>query len=209
MRNLAISRRHRAIAIHEAAHAIAGICFHFDFHYVTIVPTGTVSGQVEFKVESEKSDLAQWSDRRLENYLTVMLAGPAASKKQHANANPNDQTLFSDYYQAHVLIIALKKHDRQTYFKHMEKKAKRFVESHWPEIEAVAAALLEKRTLQADAVRAAMRAATPAAGRARARVPLDDQPKPAPARQSYRRASYRLLGAGPPGRPSRPLKPNI
>ena len=42
------------------------------------------------------------------------------------------------------------------YFKYIEARAKNFVEKFWYEIEAVAAALVERKTLSADEVRIAM-----------------------------------------------------
>jgi hypothetical protein len=146
-----MSRRQRHIAIHEAAHAVAALCFRFNFHYVTIIPTDDAVGQVKFT----KRNRALWSDRRLENYLIVTLAGPAASMKQHPHSHPLGYAL-ADYDEARHLIFDLKKYAPDTYLRLMEGRAKHFVESHWPQIEAVAAGLIEHGTLKPDDVQAAM-----------------------------------------------------
>ena len=64
-----------------------------------------------------------------------------------------------DYAEFDRIIDDMRMHSPDVaagYFKYIEARAKNFVEKFWYEIEAVAAALVERKTLSADEVRIAM-----------------------------------------------------
>lgn len=161
-------RERRALestAYHEAGHAVAAIESRRAILLLTIVPTDESHGHML------KTKTPDWvrpdinEDRRttawLEREILLGLAGPAAEarftgRRNHVGAS-------SDYKSVVNLASHLYGFGKvlQTYVDYMVARAEAFVAAplHWVQIEYLAAALMEHRTLKPKAIREACRAA--------------------------------------------------
>lgn len=145
-------------AVHEAGHVIAGMTFGMRFDFVTIeqqresgrlLSNGRVQGFAQSvpdyasapETKNDPRSLMFWQDM-----LTVVLAGPAAHKKRHPRANFLTYAV-SDLEEACRLIRDIHGHnDREVYFV-IEARAAELIERQWSKVEALAAVLVERRTL--------------------------------------------------------------
>jgi hypothetical protein len=144
-------------AIHEAGHAVAAIMLSIRFDEVTIEPLesgegGSVRGFAQYtpnyvsdpETKDEPESLAFW-----QNLMVVCLAGPAANRRCQC-ANWRGYAV-GDLQEVLRLINDIHRHSekkvRETYYKFLEALASELVEKFWPRVEALATALVERRTL--------------------------------------------------------------
>ena len=147
----------RAIAIHEAAHAVVAVKLGFCIKTISIVAG---EGRTVFRrnplrgINIDDCEVTDRAHRQIEKFILATLAGPAA----HAIAAPDlwnpeqggHHFGRGDYDIANDLVSKLNGFPAATESAHrifLEVAAKDLVERHWGVIEKVAAALLEKETL--------------------------------------------------------------
>jgi ATP-dependent Zn protease len=141
-------------AYHEAGHAVLGCLLGRIPLSVTIVPRGPVVGETFFDTEVPafaRSYFNQSAAKRsyTEQRVLTELGGTAAHDilmpgRQHDVA---DET---DLYYTRQLIIELVSmaEDRDAYLVASQKRATELLQANWPWVEAVARALVERKTLQ-------------------------------------------------------------
>jgi hypothetical protein len=162
------------VAHHEAGHAVAAVYFYKPFIHVTIVPYGDSAGHVKYaKMPRSIKNAAIVGDHENPRYiqwveydLITTLAGGIA----HAKFNPKsdwregigdhgEDVLCSPGSDIQNVIHRVddlhgKGPVADAYYAYVRARAVAFVERRWPEIQLVAAALLERKTLSSDEVRA-------------------------------------------------------
>ena len=168
----------RTSAIHEAAHAVAAVLVSQGIKRVTIVPHGNSFGHVIPRkpprklyeaVESGTPTPAQRA--MVEGYVVYILAGPEAARRYRGRS---DHIGASDDRKAvDAWMSPLEANDdvRAAWLRYLKLRAKVFVDRHWPEINAVADALIMRWTLSEDDVLEAIRAVSARAVRTPVRPP--------------------------------------
>lgn len=161
-----------ATAYHEAGHAVVAFYLCIAFKYVTIIPGKGCFGHLKPKplfrssenpgvicrlFHDNKYDRVR---RKAEKNATVLMAGmeaqrrfrPSSVRSYHGTKDDTDVLDYLEYFAA----------DKELWFwqKQLRAQAKNLIASHWPAVEAVAAALLERKRLTGDEVRAVIDAAS-------------------------------------------------
>lgn len=147
----------RAVAHHEAGHAVADFYHDFSVRLVTIVPDHKTAGRVELAFWPEVE-----ADRRLaEDMLLCFACGPEAERRYLRRRNKFG-AVSSDYMQGELLfrLIGIEKPDFE--FLLLDELARQYVEAHWQEIRAVAQELLDRGTLTGDELRQVIHESTDA-----------------------------------------------
>jgi ATP-dependent Zn protease len=145
-----------AVAHHEAGHAIASFRRKRGIRHVTIVPAADYAGRVaHYKAPAsfQAIDEGRLSNAQVEDRVLISLAGPEAERKfsgryDHAGAS-SDHDWVVDLLMKHSGSAE----EVNAWSKLMHLRARGFVEHHWEDIEAVAAALLERRTIKGSDVK--------------------------------------------------------
>ena len=144
----------QSTAYHEAGHAVASWHVHAPTKNLSIIPDDSSLGQhfsgPYFAGVNPEFDDSPRCQRRLENKALVFLAGPAAQRR----FNPHGYRHYdgkSDYHEAIDLLsyIAFEREELGAYIRLIEIRARNFVgrPNMWAAIEAVAAALLDRREI--------------------------------------------------------------
>jgi len=169
-----IRHRDHSTAIHEAGHAVASLSLHRRFHRVTIVPAADSLGHVAptwLKYGDYEFDDSPRGVDRAEKEIIICYAGPLASRKL-APRSKWRCTGSADFARASQFLTYLSREDSQyniLYDKLLWREAELLVEFHWEDINSVADALLEHRTLDHAGVYAAIE-------RAQGREPVEIEP---------------------------------
>ena len=163
------------VAYHEAAHAVAHVRLELPLTYVTIVADDDYAGCAYG--ERPKSIVDKWNDgdrddaevrHYVERELVNMRVANIAQRKKFPRSPTNDTHKLgderflisgSDTSQMARIADDLFGGDEDVaieYLQFINARAHSFVRRHWPDIERVALALLEHKTLTADQVREAM-----------------------------------------------------
>ena len=132
--------RDRAIAYHEAGHAVAAFALDIPVLYATIVPDGENEGHVQF-ADQEVS---------VQDVATVALAGPAAQEHGQRRKGPNASDYLTDVMNALACLReVLPEGEATRWGRYLEQRAKDIVtsEAYWPAVEAVAKELVQHRKL--------------------------------------------------------------
>ena len=127
----------RAIAYHEAGHAVISMKLGYRCLYVTIIPDGNRLGHV-----CCEDPLAGGHDDKIKHALKVLIAASLAESKHIGSRTWGDA---DDRVKA--TNLALLATDRNTeraeaLINEMIGEARKLVEQHWPDIEALAEQLL-------------------------------------------------------------------
>jgi hypothetical protein len=156
-----MTRPRKTRAIHEAGHAVAAVCHNIGFKYVTLIPGGVPGdtlenpshGHIKLKPMPRSAGLGLWERR-----LIVCLAGPAAHHKLHPYAHwlgyaagdiGTASDIIKNIYFQHGKVA-------EAHYEYAKARATALIENNWQQVEAVAAALIERDTLTSDDVRRAM-----------------------------------------------------
>jgi hypothetical protein len=164
-----MTRPKRTVAIHEAGDAVAAVLHDIPFKLATIVPGRVDShgrpyeGHVLLKHPPKKYSDPETKDTPAaldfwHRRLIVTLAGPAAHKKLHPYAHWLGYA-SADIGEADHVTRDIHQCDRpviHAHYKYIEALATACIENNWTEVEAVAAALIERGTLSDREVRVAM-----------------------------------------------------
>ena len=128
-----------AIAFHEAGHAVVSMKLGYKCLYVTIVPDGSRLGHV-----CCEDPLIGGHDDKIKHALKVLIAASLAERKHNGS-----QTWGDAEDRVKATNLALQATDRDTehaeaLINEMIGEARKLVEQHWPDIEALAERLLIK-----------------------------------------------------------------
>jgi hypothetical protein len=153
--------RLRRVAVHEAGHAVAAVLFRHGLRRATVEPgedslghilTNRLPRSVRRALELEWPTAAQ--RRRVDGFLTMLLAGPAAERRlagrwNHVGAG-------QDYADAADVAMRASQDeaDMNSQIEAAVGRSIAFADDHWPAIEAVAEALAMRGTLTGGEVRA-------------------------------------------------------
>lgn len=165
MRRPRPSKKLTATAYHEAGHAIVHVRLGLPLKAATIVlnpeheTLGSATSGAKPKTVEPEWDTSKRTVTWLEKHIIAFLAGPAAEMRFTGRANHVGAS--RDYHDA-VRYASFIHSDREALSAYLRLQgiiAKLYVTSPrwWPAIEAVAAALLKRRTLSGRAVRAIVR----------------------------------------------------
>lgn len=163
----------RAVAFHEAGHAVVAKCLGLSVLTVSIVENKDLRGRVAhdwFEAIDYQDDDDDAIHRQMEKKIMAALAGPAAEaiaapetyhRDRHSGFGGGDfdvaEGLLERIHGLRVKIAA-------AHLQYLELAAKAWVEQHWKAIESVSTALLEKGTLDESS---SARRCGPAEGSAR------------------------------------------
>lgn len=152
------SRIERA-ACHEAGHAIAAILQRRRFKHATIVEQEGATGHVRFFRDENMDPAVVEDDKRiyakLEREIIISFGGHAA--EEVLTGKRYRKAFRSDFESIAAMVLQV--HDdvelRDAYFKYLYLKTRELLGRplNWMSVEAVAKALLERKTLKANEVR--------------------------------------------------------
>jgi hypothetical protein len=141
----------KAIAYHEAGHAVAMWHGKLKFQTGSIEPREGSSGRVThqalkgIRLDIDDTPLARI---RSENFIIACLAGPTAQRRYNAHSfrhyHAGDD---HDLALTHALRLCGNGASTAAYIEWLKIRAKDLVEVRWPSVERVAAGLLENGTL--------------------------------------------------------------
>ena len=154
-------------AYHEAGHMVAAWDLGLPVAGATIVPDSDSFGHVRVPFE-DRVRYADWVDEDgyLEAFLVVYFAGVAAGEKHTGVPTPEVAVELSlgdpgtDHYNAADLILSLAGDDpdsQEEVGARAQRHARFLVEARWEQVEAVAAVLLERETLEEGVCRQALK----------------------------------------------------
>jgi ATP-dependent Zn protease len=148
-----------ATAFHEAGHAVAAWDLGFPPDHLTIVPTDTTDGMLEYTnplhgldLDFDESDDAM---RRKECAIMICLAGPEAQRlwRRRSWRARHGQ---SDIEHAVDVASSIHRpgHEVEPYIEHCRTKTERILIDRWPIVERLAQELLSRRTMSGAEVAA-------------------------------------------------------
>jgi hypothetical protein len=148
-----------ATAYHEAGHAVVGAVRGRASIFVTIVPDGGAAGKNEFSKDGPpefKSHLGDSPEKRayIETRILTKVAGTAA----HDLRFPERAHDAGDEYDERCARAIIEDNagwadrDRDSYFQQLQETARCLLQTNWPWVEAVARALIERKTISAAEV---------------------------------------------------------
>jgi ATP-dependent Zn protease len=146
-------------AYHEAGHAVVGAAGGRAPIFVTIIPDGGAAGKNEFPKDGRpefKSHFGDSPEKRayIETRILIEVAGTIAHdlrfpERGHDAGDANDERC------ARALIeenAGWADNDRDSYLEQLKKTARGLLQANWPWVEAVARALIERKTISTEEV---------------------------------------------------------
>ncbi|MEO8564102.1 MAG: hypothetical protein ABI601_18620 [bacterium] len=155
------------IAHHEAGHAALDIYFEHDLECVTVVADGDAAGGTLVDRggdESLRYEDEEQSQVPFERRIMSALAGEIAQRRFNPGS-VEDEHAGSDRLEVHDYLDELDcptQEIRDAYWRLLRLRAEHLVERLWPRVEAIAALLVERKTISGDEARQAFAAAGPA-----------------------------------------------
>ena len=153
----ALEEHEEGTAYHEAGHAVIGFLIGRPPLSTTIIPDGSGAvGKTEFEngcPESFKSAFNQSrkKQRRVEVMVVTQVAGCLAQSIKFPE-RPRDPGDDMDEHLARDLVMERSWQDIDIYLANARAQASALLNEHWPWVEAVAKALIERKTLTGDEV---------------------------------------------------------
>src|SRR3954471_6910286 len=143
----------RPTAFHEAGHAVAAYVLGRPIKHATIVPEQWKLGHVRLggrhhAQRLETTTVGVQARFRLECDVIGAFAGPEAERR--ATGRANNVGARSDHGYAADVALALAGGDEKeanAYIRWVRRRAERLIEQYWTQVEAVAALLMERRTV--------------------------------------------------------------
>jgi ATP-dependent Zn protease len=148
----------RRTAYHEAGHAFIAWRQHVRIKRVTIKPHGEMLGSVT-KIFSGKEgrdlearDITLNVRDKIEKHIRVSLAGWEAERRFDRTAS--ESWSICDYGDAldYMMRLAGSQREIDLYFALLRYQTKEMLRSGWPQVKALAAALLERETLRGNEI---------------------------------------------------------
>ena len=141
------------IAIHEAAHTVAGDVLGINMAVVSIAPAesltfisfGRSTPRVSLRREFLDALPEEFRRREVMRRAMVLVAGQVGEKL--AGFRKRFYRWSKDYGEARDLVVA------KELLIEAEKRVEKLLQDHWPAVEALAAALVERRYLEEDQFR--------------------------------------------------------
>jgi hypothetical protein len=155
-----------ATAYHEAGHVVVAVWLNIWLRRkaATIIPDSTegFDGMVWTQWSFRGRPDVEITDRmyvRLERHIVVSLAGehaqrkyrPSSVRSRHGDSDRQDAVDILSH-----LVPNMSSNEFTLHYRLLNERAKNLVEAHWPQIIAVANALLERKTLTEQEVREVM-----------------------------------------------------
>lgn len=147
------------VAYHEAGHAVVARWLHLKFKMVTIVPGEDSLGHLLHvpTPRSENPELNPWTDRmrlQMERYAMCALAGVAAQRRLRPSSVRSYHGSV-DYANVVKRLDCFAGDDKEItlWARLLAHRVRNLIALRWPAVEAVAAALLERKRLTGDEVR--------------------------------------------------------
>ena len=147
----------KATAYHEAGHAVAGWRLGCPILRVTVTPSGdylgSVAGDNPIRHMFPDVDGAPEVDQAMREAVIILLAGSVAQKRFDASSWREFHGA-SDFDFAGDLLLRLGGNGERAseISDELNRQAEVLVERHWPEVGAVATALLEQHDMDGEAV---------------------------------------------------------
>jgi ATP-dependent Zn protease len=144
-----------ATAFHEAGHAVAALSV--GLKVVSITIERTVRGGSNWQIFAGLTQV-HLDEADAQRTALVYLAGPAASKRYRDEYQPGmDEDFLAadraiDAAAGECRSISAYAHRRARIALHVRAAALHIAEGYWPEVSAIANALLELKTIEGDAV---------------------------------------------------------
>jgi hypothetical protein len=147
-----------ATAYHEAGHAVVGAVRDRPPCWVTIVAADGAAGKAEFPNDGQKYtshfDISPEKRCHIETRILTAVAGTIAHDlwlpgRAHDRGDERDDICAYDFI-ADAGWVGDK--DRNSYFQQLQEEAHGLLKTHWSWVEAVARALIERKTLQREEV---------------------------------------------------------
>jgi ATP-dependent Zn protease len=143
-----------ATAYHEAGHAVVGAVRGRPPIFVTIIPDGRIAGKNEFPEDCRpefKNHFGDSPEKRayIETRILTEVAGTAA----HDLHIPERAHDWSDAYDEQCASTLIDENagwadsEPDSYFQQLQETARGLLQTNWPWVEAVARALIERKTI--------------------------------------------------------------
>lgn len=160
MNGEAVSQRLWATACHEAGHAVVGDALGQTLRFVTIEPKGHVLGETSWygRVPTPLST-SYWTERRRIEARILSLYSGVFAEKEITGRRHNWTGAAADNERIGQLALWLESDLASVYLRWARQKARKIVNTHILEVEAVAHSLMNHRTLNRQGLREATRSA--------------------------------------------------
>lgn len=148
-----------ATAYHEAGHAVIGALRGRAPTFVTIIPDGRVAGKNEFPEDLRpefKNHLDDSPEKRayIETRILIELAATVAHDRRFP-ARVHDAGDAHDERCARAIIqdnAGWADNNRKGYFQQLQDTVRGLLQTNWPWVEAIARALIERRTISGEEI---------------------------------------------------------
>jgi hypothetical protein len=152
-------QRDEVVAYYESGHVIIVNCEDIPIHRVTLEPGENHDGLTKMGrfliANADCDDITPRRRDRLERFVRVMLAGNIAQHRFKPRSGYREFNLHADRHKAVELLSHFTRSNEElgAYLRLLQIQTKQKIEGRWPLVEAVANALLDRRTLSRDEVR--------------------------------------------------------
>jgi hypothetical protein len=146
-------------AYHEAGHAVEGALCDRAPHWVTVIAVDGVAGRTEFPkdwLREYTGHSGDWPEKRL--YIETRILTGVAGTIAHDMRCPERAHDAGDEYDEKCAWAIMEDHagwadgDRDGYFQQLQERARGLLLANWRWVEAVARALIERKTLKREEV---------------------------------------------------------
>jgi hypothetical protein len=143
-----------ATAYHEAGHAVVGAVRGRAPIFVTIIPDGGAAGKNEFPEDWRpefKGHLGGSPEKRtyIETRILIEVAGTVAHDLRFPERGRDAGDAYDEQCAREIIEdnAGWADSDRDNYFRQLQESARDLLQTDWPWVEAVARALIERKTI--------------------------------------------------------------